>query len=473
MGPRSAWSIRPARLLLVLAMGALALTSCIEGPIAGTPSLAGIIPLASVGYQQQEFFLSAEDATAYQATAPLTADGRWSAAPAPGTGGTTFVTRIVVHRPVDPARFDGTVVVEWMNVTAGLDLGNDWIYAHNEIVRSGAAWVGVSAQVVGVNAVKAADATRYAKLVHPGDSYSYDIFTRAGRAVRDNPTVLGGLVPERLIATGESQSASRLVTYIDAVHPLVHVYDGFLVHSRGSSGALLSQSPLPSVSTPSPSLIRDDLDEPVFVVQAEGDVISSNLAVGQPDTARFREWELAGTAHADTYMAGVGFTDVGDGAGAVQMFSLMRNPNPPPSDCASSPNAGGHHWTFQAALHGLDEWIRTGTPPASGPPLLVASTSPVVLQRDAVGNALGGVRSPHVDAPVATLTGINSGSGFCRLFGSTVPLTAQQLAERYPTHEAFVDAWRTATEAAVAGGFLLQPDADELLAAAQASTVPS
>jgi hypothetical protein len=459
-------------------LASVALSSCIEGPIEGQPSLAGVFELSQVGYQQQEFFLSHTDATAYRKVptlvpAPLTSDGRWSVEPDPATGGTTFVTRIVVHRPIDPAEFNGTVVVEWMNVTAGLDLPNDWVYGHNELVRSGAAWVGVSAQAVGVNSLRSGNPGRYGKLVHPGDSYSYDIFTRAGRAARDNPTVLGGLVPQRLLAMGESQSASRLVTYINAVHPLVDVYDGFLVHSRGASGSALSQSPLTPVPTPSPSLIRDDLDEPVFVVQAEGDVISSNGAIRQPDTARFRQWELAGTAHADAYMVGVGFGDLGDGAGAKQMFALMRNPNPPPAGCASSINAGGHHWTFQAALRGLDTWVRTGTPPPVGPLLSVQSTSPLVLQRDAAGNALGGVRTPHVDAPVATLTGINSGPGFCRLFGSTEPLTNQQLLARYPTKEAFVAAWKAALDTAVAGGFLLQPDADDLLAAAQASSVPN
>lgn len=466
--------VRSVRLVVALmALAALVLTSCIEGPIAGTPSLAGIIDLSKVGYQQTEFFLSDTNATAYTPTAPLTSDGRWSVAPDPATANTTFVTRIVVHRPIDPADFNGTVVVEWMNVTAGVDLPNDWVAAHNEIVRSGAAWVGVSAQAVGVNQLKSADATRYAKLVHPGDSYSYDIFTRAGRAVRNNPAVLGGLAPQRLLAVGESQSASRLVTYINAVHPLVHVYDGFLVHSRGASGSALTQSPLTAVPTPSPSLIRDDLAEPVFVVQAEGDVISSNLAIRQPDTATFRQWEMAGTSHADAYMVGVGGSDIGDGAGAVQMFSLMRSPNPAPSGCASPLNAGAHHWILQAALHSLDAWVRDGTLPPSGTPLTEASSTPVVLQRDALGNALGGVRSPHVDAPVATLTGINSGPGFCRLFGSTAPLTTTQLQALYPTHAAFVAAWQAALDSAVAGGFLLQPDADELLAAAQASTVPS
>ena len=56
---------------------------------------------------------------------------------------------------------------------------------------------------------------------------------RPAKRIRDDAgTMLGGLQPKHVIAIGESQSAGRLVTYIDAVHPLVDVYDGFLVHSR-------------------------------------------------------------------------------------------------------------------------------------------------------------------------------------------------------------------------------------------------
>ncbi len=124
-------------------------------------------------------------------------------------------------RPIDPAKFSGTVVVEWLNVSAGADLPTDWIMAHNEFVRQGDAYVGVSAQAVGVNALKTQQPDRYGTLVHPGDSYSYDIFSQAGRQVRANPaTVLGGLTAQRVIGAGESQSASRLVTYIDGIHPL-------------------------------------------------------------------------------------------------------------------------------------------------------------------------------------------------------------------------------------------------------------
>ena len=111
--------------------------------------------------------------------------------------------------------------------------------------------------------------------------------------------------------------------------------------------------------------------------------------------------------------------------------------------------------------------------PPIAPPLDVASTSPVVLARDAYGNALGGVRSPHVDVPIATLNSVNTGPVFCRLFGSTTPFTPEQLLALYPTHADFVTKWLWAIYAGVANGFLLPADAGELYAAANGSTVPN
>jgi hypothetical protein len=262
-----------------------------------------------------------------------------------------------------------------------------------------------------------------------------------------------------------------MVTYIDAVQPLEHVFDGFMVHSRGASGAPLSQAPLESVSFPAPAPIRDDLDVKVMEVQAEGDVISSNLATRQADTATFRSWEMAGTSHADAYSILGGAPDSGNGSGAVTMFNYMRHPLS--VGCGQPVNAGAHHWLLQAAWRHLDTWVRTGVAPPTGPLLQIASTSPVVLARDANGNALGGVRSPQVDAPVATLTGINTGDGFCRLFGSTTPLTSTQLHALYPTHDDFVSKWLASVSANVAAGFILPADAPELINAAASSTIPN
>ena len=96
-----------------------------------------------------------------------------------------YTTRIAVYRPINPKRFNGTVVVEWLNVSGGTDDAPDWTLSHNELVRDGFAWVGVSAQQVGVDSAKSTDPAEYSSLSHPGDSFSYDIFSQAGQAVRD------------------------------------------------------------------------------------------------------------------------------------------------------------------------------------------------------------------------------------------------------------------------------------------------
>ena len=97
---------------------------------------------AVVGYEQSEVFLSGT-ASAYEPTAPLSTDGKYSVAP---TSTAPYTTRAVVMRPVNPRHFNGTVIVEWLNVSGGADAGPDWMARHNELVREGFVWVGVSAQ---------------------------------------------------------------------------------------------------------------------------------------------------------------------------------------------------------------------------------------------------------------------------------------------------------------------------------------
>ena len=70
-------------------------------------------------------------------------------------------------------------------------------------------------------------------------------------------------------------------------------------------------------------MIRTDTDVPVLVVQTEGDLIGATFgsaAARQPDSKRFRLWEIAGTAHADTYSGTVGLGDNGDGAAELAVL---------------------------------------------------------------------------------------------------------------------------------------------------------
>jgi hypothetical protein len=162
-------------------------------PVPGQPVLLlSGFDLAPFGYSTAEFFLSG-NATSYNLAEPPTADGKWNAAAAEKA---PYTTRIVVVRPTDPTKFNGSVVVEWLNVTAGTDAAPDWNMTHRELLRSGYAYVAVSAQKVGIEgaaspgglaigaALKKQNPTRYGQLAHPGDAYAFDIYSQAGQLVR-------------------------------------------------------------------------------------------------------------------------------------------------------------------------------------------------------------------------------------------------------------------------------------------------
>ncbi|MCU1345998.1 MAG: hypothetical protein JWL70_2264 [Acidimicrobiia bacterium] len=438
----------------------------------GTPSLiVANYPLSSVGYAESEYFF-AGNASSYTSAAPLGSDGKWSVTPASSAA---YKSRMVVLQPTDPHKFSGTVVVEWFNVSGGADGAPDWSFGHDEMVRSGDVYIGVAAQLVGTNAAKAADPVRYASLLHPGDSYSYDMFSQAGQAIRtQSSTLLPGLSVKRVIAAGESQSAFRLTTYVNAIAPLVNVFDSYFINSRSASSAALSQAPQAVVPAPPIVYIRDDFPRlPVLTFQTETDVAGplNYLPARQDDSKSFRLWEVAGTSHADTYLVKQFVDDNGSWASDLQQFAVMMNP---PSSialgnfsltCPVAFNTGQQHYVFQAALHDLIEWTRTGDAPDKMPRLEInTGTTPPSYVLDSNGNVKGGIRTPAVDAPLAKLSGLPPAGapGFCVLFGQTIPFTPSQTSALYPTQDKFAKAWRESVRNGRKNGYLLREDADRL-----------
>jgi hypothetical protein len=460
----------------------------VTGPVPGPVSMLTVtFDPASKGYEQVEYFLSG-DASAYEAVGSLKSDGKWKVTP---TVTAPYTTRVVVYRPIDPNDFNGTVFVEWLNVSAGFESTPDWAATHNEIMREGAAWVGVSAQVVGVQGgadviegappggLKAKDPARYGSLSHPGDQYSYDIFTQAGRAVADGGPdgPLGGLDVQRVIAMGESQSAFRMVTYINAIQPQAGVYDGFLVHSRSRSAAGLGSSEafgLGDDGTPDVAFIRKDNRTPVLTLETETDLETLGfIPARQADSTSFRLWEVAGTSHADAHTAGLSFADSGDGQAEAQLLDPTKADGGP-LGCAQPMNSGPHFAVTIAALHQLERWVKDGTPPPKAPRLELTADATPAIARDEHGNALGGIRTGQMEAPLATINGLpNAGGSFCRLFGNTTPFDAATLAELYPSKDVWLEQFTKATNQAVKAGFLLRPEADHYLAAAEALTWPA
>jgi len=447
----------------------------LPGPM---PDRAGSYDLAALGYVQQEFLLDGT-ATSYRLTGERTVNGRWSVEPADPA---PFTTRVLLRRPAEAARYSGTLVVEWLNVSGGLDAAPDWMMAHTHLLRRGHAWAGVSAQRAGIEGggivagmhLKAAHPQRYASLSHPGDAWSFDIFSQAACALAAHPDLsaasLGTAAP-RLLACGQSQSAAFLVTYLNAIDPLEAVFDGFLVRGRPGAGAALDTGFNPGSRTQG-ERIRDDVRVPVIVLQTETDVtlLGSGLAE-QPDGEILRNWELAGAAHADTYLLFASGQD--DGAlPPAQLAELIR----PTSDIlmghTESPINSGlqHHYVTCAAFEHLDEWVAGRAKPPPAPRLDVAAGGQDLL-RDPLGVATGGIRTPWTDAPAAILSGTGQrGEMFAFLFGTTAELSDVDLARLYPGGKTdYLAKFEAYLEAASDAGFVLSEDRAEILAVAAAS----
>ncbi len=453
----------------------------LQGPVAGTPVLQlGNYDLGRLGYTVEEYFLSGA-ASAYRLTSQRGDDGCWKAQP---SADAPFTTRIVVCRPDSASRFNGTVVLEWLNVSGGLDAAPDWFMMHRQIMRGGMAWVGVSAQFAGVQGgpslgagipLKQANKRRYASLTHPGDAFAFDIFTQAGRAVRDGGG-LGALKPQRAIAVGASQSAIFLVTYVNAIDPEVRLYDAFLIHGRGGLGAPIDGDFLGSRRSvdlggdeplfAGAERIRDDVRVPVLTIQSETDVVKlGGIGARQPDSQRIRLWEVAGAAHFDAY--GLIASQLDDGSLSAERLAEL---NAPVSELfgvktAAPINAGPQfHYVSQAALEALDRWVKDAMPAPRAPRLELAATAPPRLALDDIGNARGGIRSPWVDTPVAVLSGLGQGGGgFAFLFGTTRPLGSAELAALYPGGRAdYLARFNASAQAAVRAGFVLSADLPEI-----------
>lgn len=430
------------------------------------------VDLGRVGYVQHEFAASGT-AVSYRNTGAFSQDGRWSFV---ADGRAPYRTRILVRTPADPARFSGTVVVEWLNVSGGVDADPEWATLHEELIRRGDAWVGVSAQRIGVmggpvlvavqgvaganlagEGLRTIDPARYGSLDHPGDGFSFDIFTQVARAVRSGAG-LGGLRPQRVIAAGESQSAFALVTYYNGVQPLTHEFDGFFVHSRGAVGLPLvapgQYADIAGAISGTPTIFRTDQRAPVLDVQSETDVTSilDSYAARQPDSPRFRLWEVTGTSHADVHLLGAN-------AGAI--------------DCGVPINNGAMHIVAKAGYSALTDWIETGRAPVVAPLIDIAPGTTPQIRRDADGIALGGIRTPPVDVPVATLSGVPgpNPSTICLLLGSTIPFTAARVAQLYPSRAVYLQRYDAAAAATIRAGFALPADRSALLAFADPEAV--
>ncbi|MFI5047761.1 MAG: alpha/beta hydrolase domain-containing protein [Acidimicrobiia bacterium] len=391
------------------------------------------------GATEQEWFLEG-NAARYQLTGDeYSIDGRWEATPA---GTTPYRTRVLMARPAADT-FNGTVVVVWNNVSSGVD----GIYAgpgRPRMLADGYAVLGVSAQKVGIDGplgLIATDADRYGTLHHPGDDHSYDIFTQATALASTDERLLGGLTTRRVVAAGASQSACRLATLHNALHP-AGIVDAYMLIVYAGNGTLVDTSngspgfaEVPDNSTVNilpfrSHRLRDDLDVRVFAVNSETEACLFT-ANAQPDSDHLRIWESAGTSHIG--LSQIDLPDMGNGA----------------------PCRGSFAPAITAAYEHLQRWLTDGTLPPSQP--RIERTADGTAVRDEHGNVLGGIRWPHVEVPLGTHRG-EARPGAIDLMGATTPFDAETVHSLYPSRDDYEGRFAAAVTALVATGSVLPED---------------
>jgi hypothetical protein len=415
------------------------------------PFFATDIVLANFGYVEEEFMYEGM-ANTY---APPGADGSVEVA----ERGIPYRTRLIVRRPANQSRFNGVVIVEWFNVTNQYDTDVLWLYQKEFLIRERYAWVGVSAQNVGLSAaptgLKAWSPARYGTLdvtnggKITGDALAADIYSQAGTAIRNVPAVLGGLKPTYVIAAGQSQSASRLGPYLNGPHHQARVYDAALL-------------------TVSNQAIRPDIKIPVIKVLSETE---RNSARQQADMPKVRVWPVTGSTHSEQYSL------------LSRAAFLKRDLARPAVDaCETAARSRVEiRYVYNAATDALVKWLKNGTAARNAPMFTYDETATVdpaatgrggrgggppekPLKRDAFGNALGGIRLAEIAVPVA-----KESAELCGLGGTHVPFDAATLNQLYPTHADYVAKVTKASQDLVKAGFLLPADAEQTIAKARRS----
>lgn len=386
--------------------------------------------------------------------------------------GVPYVTRLVIIRPKDPARFSGRAHLIPIHPAGGT---TPWEWLRPYVLSHGDAFVAVMAggdapsretSKSGAPAsaplvLKPFNPERYAPIVWPDeDGIRWDVFAQTARAIKSGE-VLGGLKPRRLYASGWSFTGSFLRTFInEGFHDRTRekagkpVIDGYLI-GISSSSYRAGYVPLNATSPARPVgdrlRVTRSIDVPVIELMSQNEAVT-NTGPQAPESdapgARHRLYELPGLTHGDGLR--------GD-----------ARPIVPASGCPYAASDVPMSHFAHAALENLDRWLTGGPPPPHAERLAIdPATGQAAV--DASGNALGGARPAQLDAPLAVYAEPSVESGCPKPGGPAggyvairrMPVNPEALARLYPGGKSdYLARFQARLDALVAERWILLEDA--------------
>jgi Alpha/beta hydrolase domain len=440
--PRSTGSKPPAHRRPLVALVVLVLTAAAVGVLpAGARAAATPVPtftrvpttptsqpygstdadvanLAAFGYVQEEFFISGTAA------------------------GMPYTTRILVRRPASPRRFSGMVIAESIRSTAVRSMWSLRQY----MMRSGHAYVEIGSNHLAVNnLLKPSDPTRYGPLNLPaiqGGVFGHvmEVMAQGGMLLRTNPAggPFRGFDVEHVILAGCSEQGLIIRQYMRDAHPIYRAADGKSIFD-GYFPACVADWPEQFIlvnGQPFRNFTPGPIEVPVVNLAGQQEVESwpeFGRLYRRPDrnapNDKYRIYEVAGMGHGTS---------------------------PSSTTCAAGqqPSRFPAHHLSTSALDKLIRWVDKGIAPPTSEPLATAAPNGPLL-KDVHGNALGGVRSVHVDVPVATFF-------TCVTLGTyEVPFTAETIRSLYRTPGHYVIKVNQRISRLVRDGWYLPPEALE------------
>ncbi|MCR9092914.1 MAG: alpha/beta hydrolase domain-containing protein [bacterium] len=406
-----------------------------------------------------------------------------------------YKTRLIVRRPADPHKFNGTVVVEWWNSTAGFDTAPVYDPSAEYFAREGIIYVGVTnsnqaldyllggCRLLGI--LPPSCGSRYSTLSLPDDGLAYEMMSQIANVLRNGGEA--GPIPsayrvKRVFQAGESQQAGSVITYASAFHE-PGVTDGYFVQAgirarRINGGPICGEDESPAFPDCTPRLafpdtnVRTDLPVPVYqlITQTDFETLGFNVFGRQSDTPTYRYYEVAGGAH-NTVHIDIEVIPAGVfGPAPVQLADLCANEINTTADGPVFVNN-----VLNALWERMERQARFGWPAPRG---RVMDDQDGALVRDALGNVTGGVRLPSMEAPLATYGSMNFadpalpppldqfGALACFLSGSVFPFSEAQLEELYPRRFSYFGKVFWSTFSLRRQGLLLREDAFDILNAA-------
>ncbi|HEY2384455.1 MAG TPA: alpha/beta hydrolase domain-containing protein [Terriglobia bacterium] len=429
-----------------------------------------VVDLQKVGYIEEEYIVSGR-ANVYD----WTADGLKVRTP-----NAPYTSRILIRRPADAAKFSGNVIIEPVDTARVFDWSFMWAVSHEYFTEHGDAWVGVTHTAASIAALKKFNAQRYAALSFANptpdeacgpanakspneDGLKFDMLGQIASALKSANGPIAGFRAQRVYATSHG---GEIVTYAQAIQPQSKAFDGFVFESNAGPAAISRCAA--AVGANDLRRITRNVGVPVIRMVPEGDVPQAYALRREDSDApndRFRWYEVAAAPRMDIryYQHMPAMED------QTKSGESALPGNWPFAYTCGNPVIGLEDLpVFQVAMnsafYNIDQWARNGTAPPRAERMAVkdAGTPQATVAADQYGNGLGGVRSPHVEVPVATYYAHSPGQATCRNIGYKVPFDWARLESLYGSSKTYASKVNAEIDKLVEEKWLLPADAKRL-----------